>query len=160
MAKKKVKPKLCLDVGCGDNPQPGFVGMDKRPLHKVEIVHDAEVFPWPLNNGEVSVIKMSHFMEHVKPWLSIDIVNECWRVLEMDGKLLISVPYGGSFRYFQDPTHCNPWNEATPTYFDPREPLYQVYKPKPWRIDNLFWAIHGDLELAMTKIEEVPCDPK
>lgn len=147
-----IKAKLCIDVGCGEKIQPGFIGMDKRKLDDVEIVHDAEVFPWPFEDNSVSVIKMSHFVEHVKPWLTVDLINECWRILEPDGKLLISTPYAGGFRYWQDPTHCNGFNEATFSYFDPREPLYQIYRPKPWRIDNLFWQIHGDIEVSMTKI--------
>lgn len=149
-----VEAKLCLDIGCGDNCQPGFVGMDIRKLKGVEVVHDAEIFPWPFEEEEAAVVKMSHLVEHIKPWLTIDLIDECWRVLEIEGQLLISTPYGGSFRYYQDPTHCNPWVEATAAYFDPREPLYQIYKPKPWRIENLFWTVHGDIELVMNKIKE------
>lgn len=143
--------KIRLDVGCGSNKQPGFTGMDKRELGGVDIVHDAEIMPWPLDDGSCALILMSHFIEHVKPWLSIDLINECWRLLEPGGVLMISTPYGGSFRYFQDPTHCNPWNEATPQYFTPGNPLYDVYKPNPWKIEKLFWDLHGDIEIVMKK---------
>jgi predicted SAM-dependent methyltransferase len=143
--------KIHLDVGCGSNKQRGFMGMDRRDLPGVDIVHDAEVFPWPLDDESCAVIVMSHFIEHVKPWFSIDMVNECWRVLELGGALLISTPYAGSFRYFQDPTHCNPWNAATPAYFDPENGLYQVYRPKPWTVEKLYYQVSGDLEVAMTK---------
>lgn len=149
-----VKAKLCLDIGCGQNIQPGFVGMDKRKLPGVEIVHDIEVFPWPFKAGEASVIKMSHVVEHIKPWFQLDLINECWRVLAMGGTLAVSTPYGGSYRYFQDPTHCSPWVEATVAYFDPREPLWTIYEPKPWQIQDCYWKIYGDLEFTMIKIEE------
>lgn len=144
--------KIMLDLGCGENKNPGYTGMDKRPLDGVDIVHDIENIPYPLGDDSCAVIVMSHVIEHIKPWLTLDVINECWRLLEPDGLLLISTPYGGSFRYFQDPTHCNPWNEATPTYFDPEQPLYQVYKPKPWHIEKLYWSVQGDIELVMRKI--------
>ena len=148
-----IKRKLNLDIGCGENCQNGFVGMDKRELPGIEIVHDIEVFPWPVKDGECSVIMMSHLVEHIKPWLQIDLMNEAWRVLEPNGLLLISTPYAGSFRYFQDPTHCAPWNEATVEYFLEDKPLYQVYKPKPWKCDRMAFHLQGDLEVALRKIE-------
>jgi len=146
------KPKLNVDIGCGENVQAGFVGMDKRPLETVDVVHDAEVFPWPFEDGEASVVMMSHFVEHVKPWFQIDLINECWRILEDNGLLLIATPYGGSFRYNQDPTHCSPWNEATVEYFVEGTPLFQVYKPKPWKMEKRTWYVLGDLEVALRKI--------
>ena len=149
-----IKGKLCLDVGCGSNIQPGFVGMDKRKLPGVDIEHDIEVIPWPIDDGAASVIKMSHVVEHIKPWLTIGLMDECWRVLEVGGTLAISTPYGGSYRYYQDPTHCNGWNEATLAYFDPRESLYPVYRPKPWHITYAFWRIYGDVEATFEKIAE------
>ncbi len=146
--------KISLDVGCGENVQPGYFGMDKRDLSVVDIVHDAEVIPWPFEDGKCSVIKMSHFVEHVKPWLQIDLINECWRVLGNDGLLLISTPYAGSFRWYQDPTHCASWNELTPYYFEPGNGLYNVYRPKPWKIEKRFWYVYGDIEVAMRKIND------
>ena len=137
--------KILLDVGCGSN---------KRSLEGVDIVHDCEVIPWPVEDGACTVVVMSHLIEHIKPWLSLDVINECWRILEEDGSLMISTPYATSFGYFQDPTHCNPWNEATPTYFMPGQPLYEVYRPKPWNIKQLVWDLNGNLEVALGKISE------
>ena len=147
-----VKAKLCIDAGCGENCQPGFVGMDKRKLKGVDVTHDLEVFPWPFEDGSAEVIKMSHVFEHIKPWLTIDLINECWRILKVGGKLVISAPYGYSYRFIQDPTHCNPINEATFAYFDPREDLYNVYKPKPWTVELCYWQVHGDIEVSMSKM--------
>lgn len=153
-----VKRKLNIDVGCGGNKYAGYVGMDVRPLPAVDVVHDAEQFPWPFEDGTATVIRMCHFMEHVKPWLSIELMNEAWRLLEPDGLLWIIIPYGGSPRYYQDPTHCNPWTEVTFGYFDPnhRSGLYYVYKPRPWGIERLYWMPYGDIEAVMRKVE--PCE--
>lgn len=149
-----VKPKLMLDIGCGSNCQKGFVGVDKRKLHGVDIVHDVEVFPWPIEDDSAEVIMCSHIVEHIKPWFQIDFINECWRVLKPGGHLLISTPYGGSYRYNQDPTHCSPWNEATVAYFVKGTPLYDVYRPKPWKAHTVNYFVYGDLEAVLIKDED------
>lgn len=150
------KQGIRLDVGCGFNKQSGFIGMDKRAVPGVDIVHDIEIFPWPLPDSSCEVIIMSHIFEHIKPWLSIDLMNEVWRIMRVGGVLMIATPYATSFGYFQDPTHCNPCNEATFTYFIPGEPLYNVYKPRPWKGERFTWNRHGNLEVVLRKIENPP----
>lgn len=150
----KIKQKTMLDVGCGFNKQPGYIGMDKRNVEGVDIVHDVEMFPWPLEDESCAVVLMSHLIEHIKPWLRIDLLNECWRVLEENGLLLLVTPHAMSFGLSQDPTHIAPgWNEATPAYFDPEHPsnLYSIYRPKPWKIDKLAFNPRANIELAMRK---------
>lgn len=95
-----------LDVGCGEAKQKNFVGMDIRKVKGVDVIHSAEVFPWPFPSACCNKILLSHMWEHIKPWLTIKFMNECWRVMKEDGQLLISTPYAGSFGYWQDPTHC------------------------------------------------------
>jgi len=152
MTKKRIKPKILLDVGCGFHKNAGYIGMDKRDVAGVDIVHDAECLPWPVEDGACSVVAMSHVIEHIKPWMQIDVINECWRVLEDGGVLAIATPYATSFGYSQDPTHCAPWNEATPTYFFLGEPLYEVYRPSPWKKERLYWDTKTSLEVVMRKL--------
>jgi hypothetical protein len=148
----KLKPKVCLDIGCGFQKQPGFIGLDKRRVDGVDIVHDIEKFPWPIRSGSIHLAAMTHVVEHVKPWLQIDLLNECWRILEDGGILMIKAPYGGSQRFFQDPTHCSPWVEETPMYFCAGALLYQVYKPLPWKLEQMAWDRKYDIELALKKL--------
>jgi len=150
----KVRQKIMLDIGCGHNKQRGYTGMDKRKVSGVDIVHDAEIIPYPLESNSCAVIIMIHLIEHIKPWLQIDVINECWRLLEPDGALILAMPYGNGFRYVQDPTHCSPWNEATVEYYLPGFPLYEVYAPKPWHLEKRFWTHNGDMEVALRKITE------
>jgi SAM-dependent methyltransferase len=119
-------------------------------------VHDLEVFPYPIEDGICDTVVGSHIYEHIKPWLSIDFMNELWRILKVDGQLALSMPYGWSKGFIQDPTHCNPANEATFQYFDPRFPLYQIYQPKPWEIEKGYpaYQINGNMEILMRKVAE------
>ena len=95
-----------LDLGCGGTKQKGFLGMDKRKLKGVDIVHDLEEFPYPLDNESCRTIVAAHVVEHIKPWKMIDFMNELWRIMEVDGQLAIAYPYGVNLHFQKDPTHC------------------------------------------------------
>lgn len=149
--KVRARAQHWLDVGCGDNKQAGCLGMDRRLLTGVDVVHDAEALPWPFPDATFDRIICSHILEHLKPWLMVDLIDEAWRVIKPGGRLLIAMPYAGSFGFYQDPTHIKAWNEATATYFDPEKPLYAVYRPKPWRLEINTWHHDGNLEVVMVK---------
>ena len=186
-----------LDIGCGGNKQPGFVGMDVRPLPGVDIVHDVTKFPWPLPDNSVIVAVTSHLLEHIPPFqadpkllgviklmvdkglitpdevaeyigeydatpMFIKLMNEVWRVMKVGGEFAIAVPHGRSDGFLQDPSHCNAMNEARWCYFDPFEPnskgvLWNIYRPKPWRIKHLSWSPEANMEVVLVKrsIDEV-----
>lgn len=143
-----------LDIGCGPNKHPGAVGMDRRKLDGVDVVHDIEEFPWPFPDETFDKVLASHVIEHLKPWLMIDLMNEIWRVTKVGGQLLVAMPYAGSPGFYQDPTHIKTWNENTPLYFDPAHGLYGIYEPKPWQIKVNSWHSDGNLEVVFAKRAE------
>ena len=148
---------ILLDIGCGNKKRGNFVGMDMYPWEGVDIVWDFEKFPWPLPDECCLTVICIHVWEHIKPWHTIDFMNEVWRITKHQGQFALAMPYGVSSGYLQDPTHCNPCNEATFDYFDPRNPLlYSVYQPKPWLMDPGFPVFQstGDMEVLMVKITE------
>lgn len=128
-----------LDLGCGPNKHaPDFIGIDTRKLPGVDIVHDLEEFPWPLPDGVARSVFMSHFWEHIHPKKTLGFMAELHRVCQHGAQVLISSPYGVDFRFVQDPTHCNPSNEATFLYWDNTDPsgLWQVYQPPVFHVDR------------------------
>lgn len=140
--------------------------MDIRPLDGVDIVQDVESFPWPLPDECALMAFASHLVEHINPckFGFINFMNEVWRVLKVGGEFAISCPHGSSQGFLQDPTHCNPCNEATWAYFDPEEPntrgmLWGIYRPKPWRIKYLTWDPAANIEVVLVK-REVATDGK
>lgn len=156
-----------LDIGCGVHPQPGFVGMDMRPLPTVDIVWNVTEFPWPLPDESVLTAVASHLVEHIAPhnFGFVNFMNEVWRVMKVGGEFAIATPHGYSPGYLQDPTHCNPCNEATWAYFDPFEPatqgaLWGIYRPRPWRITYLSWDPSANIEVILVKrsVEEIEHD--
>lgn len=144
-----------LDIGCGANKQDGFVGLDIRDLEGVDIVHDFENIPWPIPAESVLVAMASHVVEHISPhhFGFVNFMDEVWRVLRPGAEFAISLPHGSSQGFLQDPTHCNPCNEATWAYFDPEHPsgLYTIYQPMPWRIKYLVWSPSANMEVIMVK---------
>jgi len=151
---RKKKRGIRLDVGCGFNKQKGYIGLDIRKIKTTDILHDAEVVPYPLPRESCSTILASHLIEHICPKKFMSVMEEWHNLLEPDGQLLIATPYGKSYGFYQDPTHCNHCVEATWQYFDPSYPLYNVYKPKPWKLERAVWWDQGNMEVIMSKVPE------
>lgn len=156
----KAKSGIRLDIGCGENKNPGFVGIDMLPLKGVDVVHDLEDFPWPLPKESVLTATASHVLEHINPHKGVFIkfMDEVWRVLKPDGQFAFVVPHASSPGYQQDPTHVNMINETTMHYFDPDPEgrnigmsLYAFYRPKPWKIIQQVWNPQGNLEVLLHK---------
>lgn len=150
----KRKAGVRLDLGCGENRSKGYIGMDRRPLPTVDIVWDAQDFPYPIPDDSCITILMSHLWEHIEPKYRIDLINELWRIMKPDGQLLISSPYYLSIGASQDPTHYTCPNEYTFLYFNPESTLYPIYKPKPWRIIVNRYLHNGNLEVIMEAIKD------
>lgn len=150
----KSKAGIHLDIGCGERKQKGFVGMDIRELPGVDIVWDAEKFPYPIPDDSCLQVLLSHLWEHIEPKNRIKLMDEIWRIMKPDGQLLISAPYYLSFGAYQDPTHYPCPNEATFTYFDPKFPLYEIYKPKPWKLVRNNYALNGNLEVILEALKD------
>jgi len=154
------KSGIRLDIGCGKNKQPGFVGIDYRDWGDVDIVHDLEETPWPLPDNCVMTAVASHVLEHINPHKGVflNVMDEIWRIVQPDGQFAFVVPYAGSPGYWQDPTHINGITEATMLYFDPDpegryagQTLYSFYEPKPWKIEKLAFNTNGNLECVLRK---------
>ena len=151
-----------IDLACGDIQQEGSIGIDIVPSPYVDICMDLEHLPYKdIPDGCAQLLICSHFVEHTKPWLFIDIMNEWWRITKVGGQLMIATPYAGSTMYWQDPTHTHGFNELSFKYFDPFDPhwgrfLQSVYKPKPWKVEKNTWDISGTLEVLLTKIPDDP----
>lgn len=151
------KTGILLDVGCRNRKEENFIGIDSRPYPDVDIVHDLEKFPYPIDDDSCLTIKAAHVIEHIAPNNVFAFMDELWRMLHPDGKLAISAPYAGSAMYWMDPSHRIGITERTWQYFDPGYPLYEYHKPKPWKIipGCLIWKVEGSIEVVLSKIVRV-----
>jgi methyltransferase family protein len=136
--------ELKLDLGCGKQKKPGFIGVDQRHFEGVDqVVNLAEertyqgsslgFKPWPWADDSVTEIHMSHVLEHFTGVQRVHIFNEMYRVLVKGGKATIATPHWCSNRAYGDFTHQWP----------PVSEMLYFYISKPWRLEN---APDNDIE--------------
>lgn len=106
--------KKALDVGCGDRKLPGAIGIDRLALPAVDIVHDLNLFPWPVESASYDLVFANHFLEHVTDVLKT--LEEVHRILKPGGRFVTQVPYFRSVDAFGDPTHAHFFTSATLDY--------------------------------------------
>lgn len=150
-----------FDLGCGRAKQHGFIGIDILPYEGVDIVCDLEQYPWPFPDECASTVMASHLVEQLDPRQHglLRFMDEVWRITRPDGRFLAATWYPGTRPFYADPCFINAVNEVTWTYFDPLDErtggaAYAVYRPKPWRIENLVWNESGSMEVSLIKRRE------
>jgi len=105
---------LKIDLGCGDNKQSGYVGIDKRPLPGVDKVYDLENgIPYPDNT--VGVVRAYHSLEHLSN--PIKIMAEIHRVLRDGGVLEFEIPSTKGEGADANPSHLSRWNKSSFAFY-------------------------------------------
>jgi predicted SAM-dependent methyltransferase len=112
------KTGIALDVGAGSQRRPGFVTLDKLKLPTIDIVHDLEEFPYPIKDETCITIIASQVIHYIQARFILKVMDELWRIAKPECQLAISLPYGVSDLFIQDPCAVNSWNENTCKYFD------------------------------------------
>lgn len=95
--------KKILDVGCGRNKVSGAVGLDRIPVPGVEVVHDLEIFPYPLEDNSFDEIYARHVIEHVASVSGF--LDELHRIAKPGARLYINTPHYSYSNSWRDPTH-------------------------------------------------------
>jgi predicted SAM-dependent methyltransferase len=158
--------KTKIDLACGDSKKEGYFGIDTAAIDGVDCVHDLNVFPWPLEDNSVEDIYCNHYVEHIPhdDWQSvlkesssfqefkekalkdpkdglIKFMNEVYRILKPDGKIIITVPHLQSTRAFWDPTHVRFLHDVSFYYFN-----------KEWRDTNKIshYGIEGNFDISFS----------
>lgn len=80
-----------LNICCGDNKIPGFLGLDIEASFEPDIIHDIRR-PIPLRPESVDEVVMFHAIEHIEKLYHIAIFSNIWTVLKPDAPFLISFP--------------------------------------------------------------------
>jgi predicted SAM-dependent methyltransferase len=119
--------RTTLVLGCGMRPVEGAINHD-HSYHSdhVDMVWDLDQVPWPLPDFRFKRVIALDVFEHLKIDV-VDWVNECWRVLEVGGEVVLRVAAWDNPVSYRDPTHRRFFHEETFYYFDPRHQLYHDY---------------------------------
>lgn len=113
-----------LDLGCGKNKRPDFIGVDAIAFEGVDVHHDlTKAWPWP--DESVTEAYSSHFVEHLEWPERVHFFNELHRVLKKGATAQIITPHWAHACFYGDPTHKAPMSE-----------WYANYLNKAWRDVN------------------------
>ena len=100
---------MILDLGCCQYKIPGSIGMDIHPYEGVDIVHDLNVSPWPIEDNSIDTVSAKHIIEHVDSIPTF--MKEIHRVTKPGGTVIIETPHFTSLDSWADPTHK--WHLST-----------------------------------------------
>jgi SAM-dependent methyltransferase len=141
---------LKIDLGCGTNKRPGFLGIDRRKFDGVDGVTDLTQRSWSFKQSSLGSVQLlqssdgefilpdnsvteatcSHFLEHLEHNQRhperVRFMNELWRVLVPGGKATIITPHWASNRAYGDFTHAD----------KPVSEMFYAYLDRSWREEN------------------------
>lgn len=105
---------VIVDIGCGPDKFPGAIGVDivERP-GIVDIPHDLDIVPWPLQENCFDIVLCNHLIEHVGDFVAM--IREIHRILKPGGYLIARTPHYSHVDSYVDPTHRR---HLTTTSFD------------------------------------------
>lgn len=107
--------KKVLHIGCGASKLEGAIGIDVLKLPPVDIVHDLDKTPWPVDDSSIDIVYAHSVVEHITDM--VGFMNEVWRVLRPSGRIIMAVPYFRSVDSFTDITHKHFFTSASMNYF-------------------------------------------
>ena len=147
---------IVLDVGSAiRDKEPSTVRIGHRGDVGVDIAHDLSKTPYPLPDGCCLSILARNVVEHVERSNRglIRTMDEWWRLLKPNGRLMISSLYGEN--YARDPGACSPVTETAWMYFlpDHESKLWERYRPKPWKMIACSFNTAGTIEVVLQKIQ-------
>jgi predicted SAM-dependent methyltransferase len=87
---------LCINLGCGYHPFPGWVNVDIARGPQVDIVWDLRR-GLPFHDGSCSAIFSEHVIEHLSREDGELLLRECYRALQQGGVLRVSTPDAGRY---------------------------------------------------------------
>ena len=94
---------MILDIGCGNRKIANTVGMDIDKESQADIIHDLNVYPYPIEDNAVDQIYAKHIIEHLDD--PRGFLRELWRILKPGGTAFIETPHFSSYAAYSEPQH-------------------------------------------------------
>ena len=119
--------KRRLNVGCGNQKKPGWIGIDKVKTPATNLVRDL-ARGLPFEDSSVDEIYCDNVLEHIGPPEDfIFVLNEFHRVLKPGSVATIIVPDARSQGAWQDPTHVRAFVPRSALYWNQDLPWPKLY---------------------------------
>ena len=106
-----------LELGCGNTKERGAYGVDMNPRSMADLVHNLDVFPYPIPDNTFGRIVCQDVLEHVGDFVTT--MEEIWRIAKPGAKIEVSGPFMISVNFYSDPTHKRAFTSSSFDYFIP-----------------------------------------
>ena len=115
-----------LNFGSGKDPREGYTTFDCVDMPGIDIVHNANVFPYPIKSAFFDYVEARDILEHLDD--VVKVMEELYRILKPGGELFIRVPDGRiPEAVWADPTHKRGFVPVSFDYFCHDTDSYKRY---------------------------------
>ena len=118
-------PPKTIHLGCGKNKEAGAFGVDLSPYPGVDLVHDLEKFPYPIESDHFDRVVALDVLEHLDHF--VGAIEEIHRISRDDAEIVISAPFATSLFRHHDPTHRRGLTRLSMDYFIPGTDFHTKY---------------------------------
>lgn len=126
-----------VELGCGNNKNKGYIGIDRIAFPNVDIVADLDQ-GIPLEDNSVDILLCCHSLEHFSDMKNI--MSEIYRVCKHRAIIIILAPYHMETINLANIYHKQVFNEATFRFFT-NEDFTTFDKRDYYNPDVLKWAL-------------------
>jgi SAM-dependent methyltransferase len=146
---------LKLNLGSGQNPQAGYVNVDKSGTPDVK--WDLEVFPWPWEDSSIDEVLISHVLEHLGETTAVffGVIKELYRICKHGARILIAVPHPRNDNFLSDPTHVRSFMPESFTFYS--KALNREWQKN--KAANTPLGLYLDVDFTVANVVNSLCEP-
>lgn len=121
-----------LDVG-GSVKKPDWITIDQNK--DADLIHDLDVFPYPLEPNSVEEMRMFHCLEHLRE--PLQVMEELYRIAKEGCIIHIKIPYWKLDHPIRNPAHRHAF---PPEWFKNLNPDSNVWERNMRHLCKVNWA--------------------
>ena len=110
--------KTKLNLGCGKDIKGGYINLDTASGEGIDVVHDLNKYPWPLEDNTFDEIKADMILEHLDE--KVKPMQEMIRICKDGALIKITVPWYASKGALCHIDHRQHFSEGTFSPFYPK----------------------------------------
>ncbi len=95
--------EIKLNLGCGEDYKAGYINVDFNREMRADVYEDITKYLQSHFDDSIEEIVLSHVLEHVDN--PLEILIEIERVLQKNGKLVLTMPHFNYLDHHRDLTH-------------------------------------------------------